>query len=35
MTETLAPQYNPAAIEADLYRFWEEQDCFSPDGGGP
>jgi valyl-tRNA synthetase len=31
MSDTLPPQYNPATIEADLYRFWLEHDCFSPD----
>jgi valyl-tRNA synthetase len=32
MTDTLPPQYNPATIEADLYQFWLERGCFSPDG---
>ncbi len=27
---TLPPQYNPAAIESDLYRFWLERRCFEP-----
>jgi valyl-tRNA synthetase len=31
MTEpTLPPQYNPASIESDLYRFWLEEHCFEP-----
>ncbi len=30
MTEPLAPQYDPRAIEADLYRFWMAQQCFTP-----
>ncbi len=35
MTDTsLPPQYNPASIESDLYRFWLEQGCFSPDPPG-
>jgi valyl-tRNA synthetase len=34
MSDTpLPPQYNPAAIEADLYRFWLEQRCFEPGPG--
>ncbi|MEO8636058.1 MAG: valine--tRNA ligase [Gemmatimonadales bacterium] len=28
---SLPPQYNPAAIEAELYRFWLERGCFAPD----
>jgi valyl-tRNA synthetase len=37
MTDTLPPQYNPATIEAELYRFWLQHGCFSPDRqtGGP
>lgn len=36
MTETtLPPQYNPAAIESDLYRFWLAQGCFAPPPPGP
>ncbi len=27
----LPPQYNPAAIEAELYRFWVEHGCFAPE----
>ncbi len=31
MTDTtLPPQYNPASIESDLYRFWLEERCFEP-----
>ncbi|HTS88270.1 MAG TPA: valine--tRNA ligase, partial [Gemmatimonadales bacterium] len=33
MSEPLSPQYNPAAIESDLYRFWLEQGCFAPEAG--
>ncbi|HEU5171462.1 MAG TPA: valine--tRNA ligase, partial [Gemmatimonadales bacterium] len=32
MTEPLPPQYNPQAIEADIYRSWEEAGVFSPEG---
>jgi len=32
MSEPLAPQYNPAAIESDLYKWWEERGVFVPDG---
>jgi len=31
MTEPLAPQYNPTAIESALYAWWEERGLFSPD----
>ncbi|MGH7628147.1 MAG: valine--tRNA ligase [Gemmatimonadales bacterium] len=31
MSEPLAPQYNPQAIESELYRFWKERGLFSPD----
>ncbi|HEY8256242.1 MAG TPA: valine--tRNA ligase [Gemmatimonadales bacterium] len=31
MTEPLAPQYNPSAIESALYAWWEERGLFSPD----
>jgi valyl-tRNA synthetase len=31
MSDALPPQYNPSTIETDLYRFWLERDCFSPD----
>ncbi|MGH7534129.1 MAG: valine--tRNA ligase, partial [Gemmatimonadales bacterium] len=31
MTEPLAPQYNPAAIESDLYAWWQRQGLFDPD----
>jgi valyl-tRNA synthetase len=34
MTDTLPPQYNPASIEAALYQFWLESDCFSPEPAG-
>ncbi|MGH7518199.1 MAG: valine--tRNA ligase [Gemmatimonadales bacterium] len=32
MSEPLAPQYNPQAIESELYRFWKERGLFGPDG---
>ncbi len=32
MTDELAPQYQPSAIEADLYRFWQRQELFAPRG---
>jgi valyl-tRNA synthetase len=32
MSEPLAPQYNPQAIESDLYRFWNQRGVFAPDG---
>ena len=35
MTEPLAPQYNPAAIESDLYRWWTDQGLFSPERHAP
>ena len=35
MTDDLPPQFNPRAIEADLYRFWETRGCFQPRPGGP
>ena len=31
MTDPLAPQYNPAAIESELYHWWAEQGLFSPE----
>ncbi|HEY8105339.1 MAG TPA: valine--tRNA ligase [Gemmatimonadales bacterium] len=34
MSEPLAPQYNPAAIESDLYRWWMERDLFAPAARG-
>ena len=34
MSEPLAPQYNPAAIESDLYRWWEQIGLFRADGTG-
>ncbi len=33
MTEPLAPQYNPSAIESALYAWWEERGLFTPDAG--
>ncbi len=33
MTEELAPQYQPGAIEQALYRWWTEQDLFAPRPG--
>ncbi|MGH7499569.1 MAG: class I tRNA ligase family protein [Gemmatimonadales bacterium] len=35
MTEPLAPQYNPSAIESALYAWWEERGLFSPDTTAP
>ncbi len=35
MTEPLAPQYNPSAIESALYAWWEERGFFSPDVSAP
>ena len=35
MSEPLAPQYDPAAIEADLYRRWLEADLFRADARDP
>jgi valyl-tRNA synthetase len=35
MTEPLAPQYNPAVIEADLYAWWEARGLFGPDATAP
>ncbi len=34
MTEPLAPQYNPSAIESALYAWWQERGLFSPAGTG-
>jgi valyl-tRNA synthetase len=34
MSEPLAPQYNPAAIESDLYQWWMERGLFAPAAGG-
>jgi valyl-tRNA synthetase len=31
MSDPLPPQYNPRAIETDLYRFWLERGCFAPE----
>ena len=33
MTEPLAPQYNPSAIESELYAWWQARDLFAPDAG--
>jgi valyl-tRNA synthetase len=33
MTEPLAPQYNPSAIESDLYAWWQARNLFAPDAG--
>jgi len=33
MSEPLARQYNPAAIESDLYRWWTERGLFAPAPG--
>jgi valyl-tRNA synthetase len=33
MTEPLAPQYNPSAIESALYAWWQERGLFRPDAG--
>ncbi len=35
MTEPLAPQYNPSAIESQLYQWWTERGLFSPDSHAP
>jgi valyl-tRNA synthetase len=34
MTEPLAPQYNPSAIESALYAWWHERGLFVPAGSG-
>src|SRR5690606_18206698 len=34
MSETLPPQYDPAANEGPLYRWWEEQGYFRADPQG-
>ncbi|MGI9041617.1 MAG: valine--tRNA ligase [Gemmatimonadales bacterium] len=34
MTEPLAPQYNPSAIESPLYAWWQERGLFDPDASG-
>jgi len=34
MTEPLAPQYNPSAIESALYAWWQERGLFDPDASG-
>ena len=33
MTEPLAPQYNPSAIESELYAWWQARGLFAPDAG--
>ena len=33
MTEPLAPQYNPSAIESALYAWWQQRGLFSPEAG--
>ena len=33
MTEPLAPQYDPKAVEGPLYQWWKDHDCFAPRGG--
>ena len=35
MSDPLAPQYDPAAIEADLYRRWLAADLFRADARDP
>jgi valyl-tRNA synthetase len=35
MTEPLAPQYNPASIESQLYQWWTERGLFSPESHAP
>ena len=35
MTEPLAPQYNPSAIESQLYQWWTERGLFSPESHAP
>jgi valyl-tRNA synthetase len=35
MTEPLAPQYNPASIESELYQWWTERGLFSPENHAP
>jgi valyl-tRNA synthetase len=34
MTEPLAPQYNPSAIESALYAWWQERGLFTPEAAG-
>ncbi len=34
MTEPLSPQYDPAAIEAPLYAWWQERDLYHVDAAG-
>ena len=33
MTEPLAPQYNPSAIESTLYAWWQARGLFAPEAG--
>jgi valyl-tRNA synthetase len=33
MTEPLAPQYNPSAIESHLYAWWQARGLFAPEAG--
>ena len=35
MTAPLAPQYDPKAIEQDIYRAWLDRGCFAPAAGRP
>ena len=35
MTEPLPPQYNPAGIERDLYRWWTDRDLWRADPHDP
>ncbi len=34
MTEPLAPQYDPATIEAPLYAWWQERGFYRADAHG-
>jgi valyl-tRNA synthetase len=35
MTQPLAPQYNPASIESQLYQWWTKRGLFSPESHAP
>src|ERR671916_1468324 len=35
MSDPLAPQYNPTAIESDLYQWWTDRGLFTPDQHPP
>ncbi|MEI2721058.1 MAG: class I tRNA ligase family protein [Gemmatimonadales bacterium] len=35
MTDPLAPQYDPRAIEAPLYRWWQERGFYTVDANAP